>query len=378
MGDLDQAWSVRAAESVMQRHPVVSMRWRYEAGVVLTGIKHVWLRTGDKRYLDYIRSNIDGFVDRSGAIRTYRRDEFNLDQINEGKLLFPLLRETGEGRYAEAARSLRGQLQEHPRTSEGGFWHKLIYPHQMWLDGIYMAGPFLAEFARVFDEPSGFDDVAQQIVLIESHTRDPHTGLLYHGWDESKSQRWADPQTGCSRSFWGRAIGWYTMAIVDVLDHLPGAHPQREPIIGILSRTVTALLRVQDPSSGTWYQVLDQGDREGNYLEASASCMFVYAIAKAIREGYLGEEHLGLIRKAYDGIIQRFVQVDDQGLVNLHQICSVAGLGGPFGESYRDGSFAYYIGEEVVTNDYKGVGPFIMASVEMEGLKGSLSTNAKR
>ncbi|MGD9101203.1 MAG: glycoside hydrolase family 88 protein, partial [Anaerolineae bacterium] len=354
-----QAWSVRMTESVMERHPIVSTRWRYEVGVVLKGIKGVWLKTGDKRYYDYVKRNIDAFVGPDGDIQTYRLKEYNLDQINMGKLLFPLYRESGDGRYKKAAHLLRKQLEEHPRISQRGFWHKLIYPHQMWLDGVYMAGPFLAEFAKTFDEPQDFDDVAHQITLIESHTRDPQTGLLYHAWDESKSQKWADPESGCSPHFWGRAIGWYAMAIVDVLDFLPQEHPQRDKIISIFDRTASALAEVQDPSTGLWYQVLDQGEREGNYLEASASCMFVYALAKGVRKGYTGGAYRDVAARGYQGILEHLIQVDAQGLVNLNRICSVAGLGG---KPYRDGSFEYYVSEKIVSNDFKGVGPFIMAS----------------
>ena len=356
-------WSVKTSESVMQRHPLLSTRWAYEWGLVLKAIEQVWLKTGDSRYYDYIRRNVDQFVQPAGHIRTYRLEEYNLDQINPGKLLFPLYRTTGDERYRKAAYLLREQLATHPRTSEGGFWHKQIYPHQMWLDGIYMAAPFYAEFARVFGEPAGFDDVAHQIMLIEAHTRDPKTGLLYHGWDESRSQRWADPETGCSPHFWGRAMGWYAMAIPDVLDHLPEDHPRRESIIAIFRNLVAALAAVQDQPSGLWYQVLDQGNREGNYLEASASCMFVYALAKGVRKGYIGTEYLDVAGRGYQGILQHLVTVDDRGQVNVNGICSVAGLGG---EPYRDGSFAYYVSEKVVTNDFKGVGPFILASVEME------------
>jgi unsaturated rhamnogalacturonyl hydrolase len=233
----------------------------------------------------------------------------------------------------------------------------------MWLDGIYMASPFYAEFAKTFGEPEGFDDAVHQITLIESHTRDAQTGLLYHGWDESKSQRWANPATGCSPCFWGRAVGWYVMAIVDVLDFLPQDHAGRDRIVEILTDTASALAAVQDKPTGLWYQVLDQGDRAGNYLEASASCMFVYALAKGVNKGYIGEKHLDVVKRGYKGILEHFVEVDEQGLVNLNLICSVAGLGG---EPYRDGSFEYYVGEEIVTNDYKGVGPFIMASIEIE------------
>lgn len=361
-------WSVRMAESVMKRHPLLAKKWAYEWGVVLKSIEQVWLKTNDDRYYDYIKRNIDKFVDPEGDIKTYRLDEYNLDQINTGKLLFPLYNTTGDERYRKAAYLLRKQLETHPRTSEGGFWHKQIYPHQMWLDGIYMAGPFYAKFAKAFNEPAGFDDVAHQIMLVESHTRDPKTGLLYHGWDESRSQKWANPETGCSPNFWGRAMGWHAMAIPDVLDHLPEDHPEREKIIEIFGNMIGALSAVQDRSTGLWYQVLDQAGRQGNYLEASASCMLVYAMVKGGRKGYLDEEYLDVAARGYRGILEHFVEVDDQGLVNLDQICSVAGLGG---EPYRDGSFEYYISEKIVTNDYKGIGPFILASVEMEKLKQS-------
>jgi unsaturated rhamnogalacturonyl hydrolase len=349
----------------MKRHPLLSKRWRYEPGVVLLAIKQVWLKTGDQKYYDYIKRNMDEFVGPDGEIRTYRLEEYNLDQINEGKLLFLLYETTGDERYKNAAYLLRKQLQTQPRTSARGFWHKQIYPYQMWLDGIYMASPFYAEFARRFDEPEGFDDVAHQIILIEKKTRDSRTGLLFHGWDESKSQKWADAESGCSPHFWGRAIGWYAMAILDVLDHLPEDHPERDRIISIFQSTVFAVARVQDTASGVWYQVLDQGDRAGNYLEASVSCMLVYAIAKGVRKGYLDEEVLAVARRGYEGILEQFVEVDEQGWVNLNGICRVGGLGG---NPYRDGSFAYYMSEKVVTNDYKGVGAFILASVEMESV----------
>jgi unsaturated rhamnogalacturonyl hydrolase len=359
-------WSIRMAESIMGRHPLLAKKWAYEWGVVLKGIEQVWLRTRDNRYYGYIKRNVDAFIDPAGGIKTYRLEEYNLDQINTGKLLFHLYDETGDERYKKAAYLLREQLRTHPRTSERGFWHKQIYPYQMWLDGIYMAGPFYAEFSRTFGEPEGFDDVARQIILVESHTRDPQTGLLYHGWDESRKQRWANPETGCSPNFWGRAMGWYAMAIPDVLDHLPEEHPKREKIVAIFSDMIEAISAVQDLSTGLWYQVLDQGGREGNYLEASASCMFVYAIIKGVRKGYINSGYLNVAERGYTGILQHLVQVGDQGAVNLNQVCSVAGLGG---DPYRDGSFEYYISEKVVTNDHKGVGPFILASTEIESLK---------
>jgi unsaturated rhamnogalacturonyl hydrolase len=236
----------------------------------------------------------------------------------------------------------------------------------MWLDGIYMASPFYAEFAKLFDEPEGFDDVANQIFLIDEHARDPKTGLRYHAWDASKNQRWANPDTGCSPHFWGRAIGWYAMALVDILEHFPATHPKRPRIIDILEDVAEAVTAVQDGNSGLWSQILDQEDREGNYWEASASCMFVYAIARGVQGGYLDSRYLKVAQKGYAGIIEHLIEEDEQELVSLNGICSVAGLGG---DPYRDGSFGYYIGEKVVSNEDKGIGAFILASVEMERMK---------
>ncbi|MCL6613155.1 MAG: glycoside hydrolase family 88 protein [Firmicutes bacterium] len=350
------------ADSVLARHPVLTERWDYTAGLVLSGLVEVWRETGGEVYFRYVKETIDRFVEPGGRIRTYDRKEYNLDQINMGKVLFFLYGRTGEERYRLAIEELREQLREQPRTGEGGFWHKLIYPHQMWLDGIYMAAPFYAEFAQTFGEPEGFDDVARQILLIAEHTKDPATGLFYHGWDEAKTQIWADPRTGTSPCFWGRAMGWYAMAIVDVLDFLPPDHPKRGAIVDLFREMVAALLKVQDDETGLWYQVLDQGNRPGNYHEASASCMFVYAMAKGVRKGILSPAILVSARQGFAGILRRLVEVGPDGLLNLKQICQVAGLGG---KANRDGSYEYYLSEPVVINDYKGVGAFILAGVEM-------------
>ena len=347
----------------MSERPVLSELWNYDWGVLLKGIEQVWLRTRDQKHFNYIKGNIDRFVQPDGTIRTYSLEEYNLDRINTGNLCFRLYAQTGDERYKNALFLLRKQLVTHPRTSEGGFWHKQIYPHQMWLDGVYMAGPFLAEFAKTFREPDTFEEVAREIILMEKHARDPKTGLLYHGWDESKQQRWANPHTGCSPHFWGRAMGWYAMAIVDVLDHFPQDYPKRPDLIAIFERVIAAVAQVQDQATGLWYQVLDQGHRAGNYLEASGSCMFVYSIAKAVRRGVLGKDKLDIARKGYQGILSNLIRVDSQGLTHLDKTCLVAGLGG---SPYRDGSYEYYISEPVVTDDNKGVGPFILASLEME------------
>ena len=357
-----EPWSVRTAESVMERQPVLSERWHYEVGVMLTAFEQLYERTGDERYRTFIRENMDSFIGEDGSIRTYDMEDYNLDQINAGKLLFSLYEQTGEERYRRAIDTLRTQLREHPRTSEGGFWHKQIYPFQLWLDGVYMAGPFLARYGVEFDDPKAIEEIVHEILLVERYTRDPATGLLYHGWDEKREQVWAHPETGLSPHFWGRAMGWYAMALVDVLDYLPQDHPDRGEVIRILQDLAEAVRGVQDPVTGTWYQVLDQPAREGNYLEASASSMFVYALAKGARLGYLDSSYREVARRGYQGILNQFVTVED-GLVNLNQICSVAGLGG---KDQRDGSFAYYISEPISSNDAKGVGPFIMASLELE------------
>jgi unsaturated rhamnogalacturonyl hydrolase len=356
-------WSIRMADSMLRRHPVSRMRWRYEDGFLMKAIEQVGLKTGDPRYWRAVVDYVDRFVEPGGNIGTYRVGDYNLDQVMPGRLLFPVYRASGEERYRQAISLLRGQLRRQPRTLAGGFWHKLIYPYQMWLDGIYMASTFYAQYAATFDEPEAFDDVGHQIITLEQRARDPITGLLYHAWDESRQQRWSNPVTGCSPHFWCRAIGWYTMAIVDVLDTFPAGHPQVAPIVAILERTLAALRAVQDPATGLWHQVLDQGNRPGNYLEASGACMLVYAMAKGVRSGYLPASWLDVARRSYGQILEHFVQVDALGETSLHWICGTAGLGGI---PYRDGSYEYYVSENVVTNDPKGVAAFILAALEME------------
>jgi len=338
-------------------------KWTYDHGVVLKGIEGVWHATGDRKYFDYIKQSMDHYVNADGTIRTYNLDDYNLDNINNGRILLLLYKVTRQEKYMKAAALLRKQLETQPRTSDGGFWHKKIYPSQMWLDGLYMAEPFYAEYAAAFHEESAFDDIAKQFILMELHSRDPRTGLLYHGWDESKKQRWANQTTGRSPNSWGRAMGWYAMALVDALDQFPRHHPQRAALMAILKRLATAVEKYQDKASGLWYQVLDKGGANSNYLEASASCMFVYALAKAARQGYLPASYLAVARKGYQEITTRFIETAAGGGVNLNGTVSVAGLGG---NPYRDGSYEYYLSEKVVTNDPKGVGALLLASVEME------------
>jgi unsaturated rhamnogalacturonyl hydrolase len=340
-------------------------KWTYDQGVVLKGIEGVWRKTADGRYFSYIQRSMDRFVGDDGTIRTYKLEDYNIDNLLLGRVLLTLYKVTGQEKYRKAASLLRDQLRTQPRTSEGGFWHKKIYPSQMWLDGLYMGEPFYAEYAATFHEDTAFDDIASQFILMERHGRDAKTGLLYHGWDESKQQRWADPLTGHSPNFWGRAMGWYAMALVDALDYFPTDHPKRETLIAILKRLAVAVEKYQEPKSGLWYEVLDKGGETGNYLEASASSMFVYALAKGVRQGYLPASYLKVAEKGFQGISARFIETESNGQVNLKGTVSVAGLGG---NPYRDGSYRYYLSEKVVTNDPKGVGAFLLASSEMESL----------
>ncbi|HZM98228.1 MAG TPA: glycoside hydrolase family 88 protein [Pyrinomonadaceae bacterium] len=351
------------AMTALWRESGYPAKWTYDHGLVLKGIERVWINTGDKQYFDFIKRSMDHFVADDGSIRTYSQDEYNIDNILPGRNLLFLYKATREEKYKKAAALLREQLKTHPRTSEGGFWHKKIYPSQMWLDGLYMGEPFYAEYAVTFNEPAAFDDIAKQFILMERHSRDDKTGLLYHGWDESKQQRWANPQTGRSPNFWGRAMGWYAMALVDTLDYFPEKHKQRAELVAILNRLAQAVARYQEPRSGLWYQVLDKGTAKGNYLESSAACMFVYALAKGVRDGHLPDSYMQVARNGYSGILREFVKTDAHGQLNLEGTVNVGGLGG---NPYRDGSYEYYLSEKVVTNDPKGIGALLLAAAEME------------
>ncbi len=339
-------------------------RWSYDMGVVLKGFEGLWRNTGDVRYYNYILKQMDFFIKDDGTIKTYKPDEYNIDHINNGKLILFLYKVTGREKYLKAAKLLREQLRTHPRTNEGGFWHKKIYPYQMWLDGLYMGAPFYAEYADLLHEDTAFNDIANQFIWMEKHARDAKTGLLYHAWDESMQQKWASKTTGTSPLFWARAMGWYADALVDALDWFPQDHPKRKALIDILNRVVNAIEKVQDPKTGLLFDVLNYNGpgKEKNYLEASASCQYVYAVAKGVRKGYLPATKITIARKGYDGIVKQFIKTEN-GQTNLHGTVKVSGLGG---NPYRDGSFEYYMSEDVIVNDAKGVGAFLLASNEME------------
>src|SRR5690606_1797875 len=292
-------------------------RWSYDQGVILKGIEGIWLATGDAKWFRYIQHSMDHYVREDGSIKDYNPEHYNIDHINNGKLLLTLYRVTGKEKYKKAVQLLRKQLLTHPRTNEGGFWHKKIYPFQMWLDGLYMGQPFYAEYAQVFGEDTIFNDVARQFVLMEKHSRDDKTGFLYHGYDESRKQRWADKVTGRSHHFWGRALGWFGMAMVDVLDYFPMEHPGRKQIIDILNRFATAVVKVQDAHTGMWYDIVDLPHRAPNYLESSATAMLAYTLAKASRKGYIAESYRAHAQKAFEGLVKYKLSKSADGFTNL-------------------------------------------------------------
>ncbi len=377
-------WSRRMADSEMARKGDTMFHggsrpkanWNYVTSLFGLSLIKLADATGRPAYADYGAQTATSFVQPDGSIATYRAEEYNIDLIPPGKVL--LLRwEQGvrDAKYRTALETLRRQMQTHPRTGDGGFWHKQRYPHQMWLDGLFMASPFLAQYAKVFEEPELFDEVARQIVLMDRHSYDAKAGLHTHAWDEKRQQPWADKETGRSPNFWGRAEGWYAMSLVDSLDFFPPTHPEVETINDILRRTADGIVRWQDPKTGLWWQVLDQGGRKGNYLEATASSMFVYALAKGINRGYLSrEKYLPAVLKGYEGIVRDLIRTDASGAVSLTGCCEVAGLGYTTSKGRpRDGSFDYYVSERVIDNDLKGVGPFILAGIELQQLLAAAS-----
>jgi len=367
-------WSERMLLSEMNRFPESWMldfskspKWTYPAAIVLDAAEQVYANTGKKEYYDYISSFGEKLVKEDGTIVSYELEKYNIDLLNSGNVLLYLYEKEKKEKYLKALQTLRLQIDGQPRTNEGSFWHKKIYPNQVWLDGLYMGMPFYTHFTKDFtkgtDATKAYDDIVMQFDSVQKNLLDKKTGLLYHAWDESKEQAWADKQTGLSPNFWGRAMGWYGMAMVDVLDYLPKDHPGRARIISYIKSFSDAVIKYQNKKSGLWYQVLDKPLANGNYEEATASAMFVYTMIKSVNKGYLPKSYKVAAQKGYDGIIKDLITVDENGVVNLNKCCAVAGLGG---KPYRDGSYEYYVNEKIRSNDAKGTGPFILASLEFE------------
>ncbi len=362
-------WSDRMALSIMKRHPQAFQidektepKWDYVHGLVLVSFEKLNKKTNDSRYYDYIKNYADATIDANGEVKSYKFENYNIDMVAAGRILFNLYDTTKDARYLTVIKLLRKQLQEQPRTASGGFWHKKVYPNQMWLDGLYMGEPFYAQYSMQYENGANLNDIAKQFELIQAHATDKKTGLLYHGWDESKQMPWADKVTGCSPNFWSRSIGWYMMALVDVLDYFPKDHPKHKELVGYLKNISCSLAKFQD-KSGLWYQVTDKGGSEGNYLESSGSSMFAYAMAKGANKGYLPKKFKKIANKTFDGLTTQLMKVDSDGEITITQACAVAGLGG---NPYRDGSYSYYVNERKKDNDPKATGPFILAALELD------------
>jgi unsaturated rhamnogalacturonyl hydrolase len=362
-----EKWSVRMANTVMTQadsliHYVEGRpKWAYD--VAFLGMAIDRLGSLDPKYSKYMEDWVSYFVQSDGSVTDYRLKEYNLDRIYPGRNVLTAYKRNPNESYRTAMDSFISQLESHPRTNTGGYWHKNIYPWQMWLDGIYMASTFMVQYAKEFNQPKWFDTAVSQATMAYEKTLDPATGLLMHAWDESREQKWCDPATGKSLYPWSRAIGWYTMALLDILEYLPSDHPGRKDLIVILQNSCEALVKVRDTRSGLWYQVLNHGGREGNYLEGSGSAMYIYVFAKGARLGYLDSKYRKIAETAFDDFIRELVTVDEKGLVTIKNICGGCGLGG---KPYRDGSYEYYINEKRFDNDTKGVAPFILAAIELD------------
>lgn len=340
-----------------------SNKWNYIDGCMITGILERYEITGEARFLDFADRFLSGFVEEDGRIRTYDPAEYSLDNVNPAKNLFTLYDLTGKEKYRKALELVRSQLSTMPRTPEGNFWHKLIYPNQVWLDGIYMALPFYMEYEKRFDAQKDCEDICRQIANVEIRMRDPKTGLYYHGYDASRKMYWADPDTGCSPNFWLRAEGWFILGLVDVLEIMKDLPMQAESVHlqHMLLDLAKALSKYQDPS-GLWYQLIALPELAGNYLETSGTALISAALLKAVRLGFLPESFRAVGEKAFYGIVDHRLTKNADGTPCVTGICLVAGLGG---EQHRDGSVAYYLSEPVVQNDAKGVGPLLLAYTEM-------------
>ena len=352
------AWNI---ERVREGKPA---SWNYIDGCMITALLAMSDITGDARYFDFAESFIDWFVLDDGTIRTYDRKKYNLDDINEGRVLFPLYAKTGKEKYKKAAENLYRQIREQPRTFEGNFWHKAIYPNQVWLDGLYMAQPFYALYETAFGS-GDVSDTLSQIANVRLRMFDETRKLYYHGYDATRAIFWADPVTGCSKNFWLRSIGWFSVALIDLCEILPNG-AGRDRLCEIFNELIAGVSPYADKETGLYWQVVDQGGREGNYLETSGSSMLAYAMLKGARLGVLPKEYAAKGEKTFRGIVDKYLSFTD-GELNLGGICLVAGLG-PENNPRRDGSYEYYISEPVVENDAKGVAPFVLCYTEIKRL----------
>lgn len=358
----DTPLSLQMVKSVMSRYHKGMMKWHYEHGLMLYAALQCGKQYEDKSIYPWVYELYDDLICTDGSIKTYKEGEYNLDQINAGRALFELATTSKETRFYSSLLHLVSQLDSQPRCKCGVYWHKQIYPWQIWLDGLYMEGPFKCQYGALIGDDERIEDVVNQLITTYNLLKDEETGLLFHAYDETRGQRWSSPETGLSPHFWSRSIGWYFMAVLDVLDYVPLSMPKRSTLIEIATQLASAVVKMQD-ESGMWWQVTDQKGREGNYLETSASSMFAYSLYKGVRLGYLDKKYLKQAKAAIEGIKKLYLVSDNKGHLHLDGICSVAGLGG---NPYRDGSFKYYVCEPRNLDDFKGVGPFTLALLESE------------
>ncbi len=350
-------WNI---ESIRQGKPP---HWNYIDGCMITALLCAAEITGEEKYADFAERFIDFYVSEDGSIRGYSLEKFNLDDVNEGRVLFDLYKKTGKEKYKKAIFLLHEQLEKQPRTNTGNFWHKQIYPNQIWLDGLYMAQVFSTRFQKEFGGKD-YSDIVSQFKNVRKLMFDEDKKLFYHGCDCSKTAFWADKETGRSKNFWLRAIGWFCISLIDNIDYIDDENAKKE-LCAIFAEAVEGIAQYADPETGMYWQVVDQGGREGNYLETSGSSMIAYAMMKGARLGVIDKKYAEAGRKAFDGICQKYLNINDEGELNLGGICLVAGLG-PEDNRRRDGSYEYYVSEPVVENDAKGVAPFVLCYTEVK------------
>lgn len=346
-------------------------KWSYVMGIELEGMLDTYLKHGGKDIRDYLKRYPEQMIKEDGSVVGYKYEDFNLDNVRTAHFIYRMFKKYPQKGEKEALATLYKQLINQPRTDEGVYWHKQIYHDQVWLDGIFMGLPYRTMAAKYFVKDKAelkatYDDIVDQITMTDKRTYDEKTGLWKHAWDSKHGMFWADKETGKSKHTWARALGWFAMAQIEILDYLPKKYERRQEVIDMLNRTLQACINYQDEKTGTWYDVMDVNDSR-NYLESTASCMFAYCMLKGARLGYLDNSFREAGIKAYKGIIRNFIREDADGTISLTQCCSVSGLG-PESSPQRDGSFEYYMSEPIRDNDAKGIGPFLWATLEMERL----------
>ncbi|MDY0346164.1 MAG: glycoside hydrolase family 88 protein [Acholeplasma sp.] len=355
-------WNIEAI------HQGKAPAWNYVDGCMMTSLLSLYRQTKDEKYYRFVEEFIDYYVLEDGTLRGYEQSTYNLDDICESRVLFDFYERTKQEKYNKAIELTYRHILRQPRTKEGSFWHKLIYPHQVWLDGLFMAQPFYTRYETLRNQQKNYDDILNHFKVVRKHMYSEKDQLYYHGYDASKTAFWANKETGLSKNFWLRATGWYVVSIVDVIDYLDNSYPARKDFFyPLLKEAIDGLLTYQDIKSNLFYQVINQPNEPKNYLESSGSALIAYAILKGVRLGALDLSYQAIGQAIFNGIVDMYIS-DNDGDLNMKGICLVSGLG-PDHNLRRDGSVAYYLSEPIVENDAKGVGPFIMAYTEMKMIK---------